>query len=160
MADANKFDKILGHKIKQKNLSTHDSLKFILTSLKNHAGLLSCVLTDDNGLVCNEALHPRANRENLSAASAVANDAAHKISNYLSMGKITLNYLVSNNTKFWILPIEIPNSSDRFILLTTKRNSVFEKSSNNTLKLLGKSRPNVPLLMNIAAKWITYVFKH
>ena len=70
MTSAKNFDKILIKKLK-KNIARSQSLNLIVTELRRKGHLVSCILTDNNGLIIAEAVHPRDSRENLSALVAL-----------------------------------------------------------------------------------------
>jgi predicted regulator of Ras-like GTPase activity (Roadblock/LC7/MglB family) len=148
------FDKILKKKLSEPNISRSKALTIILAELKKKGNFLSCVLTDNNGLLMAEDLHPQDNRDNFSASSALITDTTEKITDYLGVGSIGLSYFVSQTNMIWMKSIFLPDCGETFILFVVKENSLLVKLPKATLKLLGKEKIFVPLLLDIAAKYI------
>ncbi len=148
------FDKILKKQLTKPNISRSTALSIILLELKKKSNFLSCVLTDNNGLLMAEDLHPQDNRDNFSASSGLITDTAEKLSDYLGIGGIDLSYFVTQTNIIWMKSIFLPDCNDRLILLAVKRNSLLSKLPKSTLKLLGKEKVFIPLLLEIASKYI------
>ncbi|MCK5047520.1 MAG: hypothetical protein KAJ76_08930 [Candidatus Heimdallarchaeota archaeon] len=148
------FDKILKKQLSKPNVSRSAALSFILLELKKKGNFLSCVLTDNNGLLMAEDLHPQDNRDNFSASSGLITDTAEKLSDYLGVGGVDLSYFVTQTNMIWMKSIYLPDCGDKLILLAVKRNSILSKLPKATLKLLGKEKVFIPLLLEVASKYI------
>ena len=149
------FENAMKKKIKNQNkIPKSLLLNIILKELRDKGNFLSCVLTDTNGFIIGEAIHPRDNKDNLQATSALITNTSERISDYLKLDKIHFSYFVSNDTIVWLKVIKMAKSKDKFILLVTKRNSLINKMTNSTLKLLGKEKINVPEYLDVTSKWI------
>lgn len=148
------FDKILKKQLTKPNISRSTALSIILIELKKRGKFLSCVITDNNGLLMAEELHPQDNREHFSATSGLITDTAEKLSDYLGVGGVDLSYFVTQTNMIWMKSIFLPTCNDRFILLAVKRNSLLSKMPKATLKLLGKEKVFIPLLLEVASKYI------
>ncbi len=141
------------------DISVSKALNIIVQHLKKKGNFNSCVLTDNNGLIMAESIHKQENRDNLSATSALIDDTSERISDYIKIGKINLSYFVSKNVMVWMLPIELPNCDDRYILLATKGITILTGMPKSILKLLGKEEINIHALLLISSKWIAKVCK-
>jgi len=159
MGTAKTFRKILQKKLYKTKLSRNDSLTLILHELKKIANLNSCLLTDENGFAMAQVLNPLDDKENLSATTALIKGNADRIADYIKTGTINTSYFVSNNVMIWVIPIKIPNCNESFILFISKKNSVLEKMSKSTLKLLGKQKINIYPLLEIAITFISNLCK-
>lgn len=148
------FDKILKKKLSEPNISRSKALSIILIELKKKGNFLSCVLTDNNGLLMAEELHPQDNRDNLSASSALITDTTEKIADYLGVGVVGLSYFVTQTNMIWMKSIYLPDCQDTLILFAIKENSLLVKLPKSTLKLLGKEKVFIPSLLEVASKYI------
>ena len=138
-----------------KELSTSKALGIIITELRKSGGLVSCIITDENGLIMAEAIHPRDDKENLSATTAMIINSSEKISDYLKIGTIGYCLFLANDTKIWLKAIDLPKCNDRFLLLAVKRNTYLENLHKSTLKSLGKTKVIIPALLDAASYWIS-----
>jgi len=148
------FDKKLSKLLKSPNISRSKALTIILAELKKIGNFLSCVVTDNNGLIMAEDLHPQDNRDNLSASSAIVKDSTEKISDYLGIGSVGLSYFVTKTNMIWMKSIYLPDCDDTLILFAVKENNLLIKMPKAILKLLGKEKVFIPLLLEIASKYI------
>lgn len=129
-------------------------LNTVLEELVKYNKLRSCLVTDEDGLVLAEVIHPRANREYLSAASGLGGEFIDRFSDILQIGKPHFNYLETSNSHVWIKKILIPQTNDKLILLAIKNTSFVDKLSKKTLKLLGKAPVNMIESIDIVTSWI------
>ncbi|MBN1328195.1 MAG: hypothetical protein JXA54_01865 [Candidatus Heimdallarchaeota archaeon] len=159
MGTAKKFRKTLQRKLSKVNLSRSNSLTLILVELKKIARLNSCLLTDENGLSMAQVLNPLDDKENLSATTALIKSNADRINDYIKTGPINISYFASNNLIIWVTPIKIPNCKDSFILFISKKNSILERMSKSTLRLLSKKKINIYPLIEIATTFISQLCK-
>lgn len=129
-------------------------LNIVLEELVKYNKLRSCVVTDEDGLILAEVIHPRANREFLSAASGLGGEFIDRFSDILQIGKPHFNYLETPNSHVWIKKIVLPQTNDKLILLAIKNTSFTDKLSKKTLKLLGKAPVNMIESIDIVTSWI------
>ncbi len=149
-----KFEKTLHKKLSSPNMSRSLALSIILAELKRKGNFLSCVVTDNNGLIMAEDLHPQDNRDNFSASSAIIKDSTEKISDYLGIGSVGLSYFVTQTNMIWMKSIYLPDCNDTLILFAVKENNLLVKMPKAILKLLGKEEIFIPVLLEIASNFI------
>ncbi|MHA1210955.1 MAG: hypothetical protein ACTSSH_00705 [Candidatus Heimdallarchaeota archaeon] len=151
------LNKTLQRKLSKPDITRSRSLNIILTELKKKGSLKTCILTDSSGLVLAQVLARGDNVENLSASTGLIQNNAERMADYLGTGTIALSYFVSKDVMIWVTPFTVAATGDNLILLVSKQNSILEKMSKSTLKLLGKQKTNVYPLIEIAIKWLTEI---
>ena len=139
---------------KNTNCSRSQMLAIIAEELTKVAKLRSCVITDENGLLMAECIHPLAEKDNISAVSALSGEFSERVSDYLKIGTLSYAYFESGNTKVWSKVIKMPNTSEQYVLFGTKDNTLLEKLNKKDAELLHKRKIIVAALFQIAAEWI------
>ena len=135
------------------------TLNIVLEELVKFSKLRSCVITDEDGLVLAEVIHPNASRENLSAASGLGGEFIERISDILQIGNPHFTYLETSNSHVWVKKITIPTTNEKFILLATKNTSFIDTLPNKTYRLLGKIPVVVIKSIENATQWIIQACK-
>ncbi len=155
MSKATKLSNEIEKKLaKNPTCSRSQMLTIIIEELFKAGKLRSCVLTDENGLFMAEIIHPLAEKENISAVSALSGEFSERISDYLKIGPLNYSYLESGNTKVWTKIIKLPHTAEQYILMATKDNSLLEKLSKADAEKLHRRKKLVAALLDIAADWI------
>lgn len=160
MTSAKNFNKLLNKQQTLKaGMARSQALSFVVNELRRNGHLVSCILTDNNGLIVAEAVHPRDSKENLSALVALIDNAGEKIDNYLNVGPVKLSFFITNNNLVFVKPIHLPYCNEQYNLLAIQKKTILQSLSKTTLKLLGKHENNIVELMLIATKWISKICK-
>jgi predicted regulator of Ras-like GTPase activity (Roadblock/LC7/MglB family) len=157
MSSAKNFNKLLNKKLK--NLARSQSLSLIVKELRRKGSLVSCILTDNNGLIIAEAVHPRDSKENLSALVALIDNAGEKVDSYLNVGPVKLSFFITNNNLVFVKPIHLVSNNEQYNLLAIQKKTILQSLPKVTLKLLGKHENNIVELMLVASKWICKICK-
>ncbi|NHK30237.1 MAG: roadblock/LC7 domain-containing protein [Asgard group archaeon] len=158
MSSAKNFDKLLNKELK-KSPARSQALSLVVSELRRKGHLVSCILTDNNGLIIAEAVHPRDSKENLSALVALIDNASEKIDSYLNVGPVKLSFFITNNNLVFVKPIHLSSNDEQYNLLAIQKKNILQSLPKITLKLLGKQENNIVELMLIASKWISRICK-
>jgi predicted regulator of Ras-like GTPase activity (Roadblock/LC7/MglB family) len=137
-----------------------DAFSIVIKELRRAGKLVSCILTDNNGLIIAEAAHPRDDRENLSALVAYIDNAGERIDSYLRIGAVKLSCFITNNVTVLVQPIILPSTKEQYNLLAIQQKNILDSFPKSTLNLLGKEKNKLLLLMDVASKWIQRICKN
>ncbi|MHA1125383.1 MAG: hypothetical protein ACTSSB_09065 [Candidatus Heimdallarchaeota archaeon] len=151
---------MVAKKLKKNNKPTrNDKLEAIIKSVLQAGRLHSCVLADENGLLLAERLHKQADRECVSAAIGLSASFSDRINEYLRIGDVKYNYVLTKNTKIWTKVFVLKETNDKLVLFLIKSNTIASNLDKTTLKLLGKKKVNMPELMESAVSLLRIAFK-
>jgi len=152
--------KMVDKKLKKISKPTrHDKLEAIIDSVKHAGRLHSCVLADENGLLLTERLHKQADRECVSAAIGLSAGFSDRMNEYLRIGDVKYNYVITKNTKVWTKVFILKETNDKLVLFLIKSNTIASNLDKTTLKLLGKKPINMPELIDSAVALLRVAFK-
>ena len=139
--------------------SRNDKLEAIIESVLQAGRLHSCILADENGLLLTERLHKQADRECVSAAIGLSAGFSDRMNEYLRVGDVKYNYVITKNTKIWTKVFILKETNDKLVLFLVKSNTIASNMDKTTLKLLGKKTLNMPQLMDSAVSLLRVAFK-
>ena len=155
MAKTNKLSVQIGKRLaKNPKCNRSQMLSIIVEELTNVAKLRSCVITDENGMLMADSIHPLAEKDNISAVSALSGEFSERVSDYLKIGTLNYAYFESGNTKVWTKVIKMPHIKEQYVLMGTKDNTLLEKLGKADAEKLHKRKILVAALFHIAADWI------
>jgi len=151
MTSAKNFNKLLNRSLNlTSNITRSQALSIVVNELRRNGNLVSCILTDNNGLIMAEAVHPRDSKENLSALVALIDNAGEKINSYLNVGPVKLSFFITNNNLVFVKPIHLIFCNEQYNLLAIQKRTILQSLPKTILKLLGKQEDNIVELMLIA----------
>lgn len=136
----------------------NDKLEAIIESVLQAGRLHSCVLADENGLLLTERLHKQADRECVSAAIGLSAGFSDRMNEYLRIGDVKYNYVITKNTKVWTKVFVLKETNDKLVLFLIKSNNIASNLDKTTLKLLGKKPVNIPVLLESAVALLRVAF--
>ncbi|MHA1505011.1 MAG: hypothetical protein ACTSPT_07480 [Candidatus Heimdallarchaeota archaeon] len=128
---------MVAKKLKKNNKPTrNDKLEAIIECVLQAGRLHSCILADENGLLLTE-----------------------RMNEYLRIGDVKYNYVITKNTKVWTKVFVLKETNDKLVLFLIKSNTIASNMDKTTLKLLGKKPVNIPQLMESAVALLRVAFK-
>ena len=155
MAKTNKLSVAIEKRMtKLGNCNRSQMLTIIVEELTKVAKLRSCVITDENGMIMADYIHPLAEKENISAVSALSGEFSGRVSDYLKIGTLNYAYFESGSSKVWTKVINVPHINEQYVLMGTKDNTLIEKLAKADAEKLHKRKVLVASLFHVAADWI------